>query len=385
MTHICDKAMKIKNLIASLFSITVLIFVSGCIQKNHKFKDNFIFIDSLSLHHKVLEKIPFTSYNFAFYDKDPILSFIKDNQIIGYDFNSDSVKFEVSLVQLDSMLIKDHLFHNKDSIFICSLHKRTRELHILLMSKNGEINKSWSYSQISEKFRDAYFYIDSKYLHPMVFLNNKLYFQASYRFKPGTSIRSEVPIEMILDLSNNSSSNIGDLSPEYKKGDFYGNHQNEYSRTFNKNNELVFSFPVSDQLYVYNKSGELIKTVCCKSEYFDKIEPMKKDKYFDLSAIIDANIYNAQYNEIIYDRYNDRYYRIALHKLNKYTDNGKVNNWNKRKWSLITLDSDFNVINEVLMPVNKFSKHIIVIKQGLLMRSIEKENLYKCYILKLKR
>lgn len=367
-----------------LFAIIILIIAFGCNKRNNNFEDNFQLIDSLSLHNKVLENVPFTSYHYGLGYKDTILTFRKDNQIIRYDFNSDSVKFRVSLNQFDSMHFIDHLYHNVDSIFICFIHNRTKEKHILLLNKNGEINKNWNISKNSEQLKDGYFYIDSKYLHPIVLLNNKLYFQASYRYKPGTSIKSEVPIEMMWNLSNNSSIQIGDLPSEYKKGDFYGNHQNDYSRTINKNNELIFSFPISNQLYVYNIGGELLKTVDCKSEFIDKIEPLEKKKYFDLSAIIDANIYNAQYNEIIYDSYNDRYYRIVLHKLNKYSDNGKVNSWMNRKWSLIILDKDFNIINEVLMPVNKFSKHIIVTDQGLLMRSIELENLYECYIFKLK-
>ncbi len=368
-----------------IFTLIILIIAFGCNKRNNNFEDNFILIDSLQLHNNVLENINFYSYHYGFNDKDTILTFKKDNNLIVYDFNSDSVKSIVNLSQLDSMVFRDHLYHNMDSIFICAIHKRTKEMYIFLINNKGEINNSWNISKNSEKFNDAYFYINSNYLHRMVFLNNNLYFQASYRFKPGSLIKSGITIEMIMDLSNKSLTKIGDLPLEYKRGDFYGNHQWKYSRTINKNDELVFSFPISDQLYVYNKSGKLINTVNCKSEYIDKINPMEKDKFFDLSAKIDAYIYSTQYNEIIYDSYNDMYYRIVLHKLNKYTDSGKRNNRNKRKWSIITLDKDFNILNEVLMPDNKFWKHIIVTDQGLLMKSIENKNLNKYYIYKLKR
>lgn len=368
---------------SKLILLTSVLFLFGCISNINTFEDNFISIDSLSLDREVLKNIPFTSFHKSIFNNKDIFTFKKDDNIFGYDFELDTTVICFSLNNLDSMTTRDFLFHNIDSIFICSIHKRTSEMFISLMNSNQEITRSWNLTNKSKKIPDTYFYIDSRYSHPMILLKNKLYFQATYRIKPGTVLESNIPIEMILDLSNDSTTQFGDLPPEYKTGKFYGNHQYEYSRTINDKSQFVFSYPITDKLYIYSLNGELIKVVKCKSLYIDTIEPLSKKDYFELSAKMDAYVYKAQYNEIIYDNFNDRYIRLVAHNLNKYNKDGSLNKWYNRRWSLILLDNNLTQINEFLLPENKFSNHIIFTTKGLMMRSIEPDNLYKCYTFKL--
>jgi len=236
------------------------------------------------------------------------------------------------------------------------------------MKADGEIYQQWNINKLVKKNIAAYFYIDSRYAHPMTFIQNKLYFQASYKFKPGAYIGSGVPIEMVLDLQCNSGHQIGELPDEYQQGFFYGNQQWEYSRVINNKGELVFSFPISHDIYVFSESGQFIKATRCKSHFIDKFKPIGKNFTNDLSSIMDAYNYNAQYSELLYDRYNNQYLRIVLHNLGKFGENGKIIDFNTRPWSVMVLDENLQLIKEVLMPGNNFWKRLVISDQALMLK-----------------
>ena len=360
-----------------IFFFLFIIYITSCVNEhNNSFVDNFILIDSIEIKNSIMKNISLTT------NQDNQYLFYKNNKIISIDSNFDKIQFEVSLKNVDSLNVRDFLYVNRDSIFLCSVYKN--DMYITLTNSNGDIIRNWNINSKMDSIVNAYFFIDAKYLHPMTLFDNMLYFQGSYHFKLGLILKQNIPIEIKLDLSKDSILKIGDLPAEYKNGEFYGNYQYEYSRTFNKNGELIFSFPICNKLYVFDKNGKLSKSIECKSKYIDAIKPITKDKYFDLSTIIDSYTYYAQYADIIYDKYNDLYYRIALHKLNKYQTNGKINDFRLRKWSIIILNKNLKKVNEILMPENKFSRYIIITKKGLFFKSIEKDNLNKYYIYKYK-
>jgi hypothetical protein len=333
------------------------------------FENNFVLLKTLEFNNEVFANVNFHSYHFDQNEKFTLMTFKKDNKIIVYNLKSEMVEYEINLNKLESQIYRDHLFHNPDSIFICSI-LNNREMFLLLMNSNGEIYQRWNINKLANKETNGYFYIDSGPSHPMELINGKLYFLASYKLKPGSILKSPVSIEMGLDLSSGIANQIGDLPSEFKQGLFYGNHQKDYSRVINKRNELVFSFPISNYIYVYDLIGELLKIINCRSQFINDLEPIEKNRYTDLSAIIDAYAYNAQYGDLVYDEYNNMYYRVVLHKLEKFDDQGKKNDHKKRNWSIMILDENLKVIKEVLMPEEKFWKRILITDQGIILKSI---------------
>lgn len=94
----------------------------GCENKCNDFVDNFTIIDSLDMNYDVLSGINFYQYHFDQRMKEDLLTFKKDNKIILINFNSRVVEFEINLDNLGDFVYRDHLYLNKDSVFIC-LHK----------------------------------------------------------------------------------------------------------------------------------------------------------------------------------------------------------------------------------------------------------------------
>jgi hypothetical protein len=258
-------------------------------------------------------------------------------------------------------------------------------MYILLLNNKGEIYNKWDIGSQTHSIYNGYFFIDSDYSHPMAIINDRLYFKGSYHLKPGSKIAQKVPILISLDLHNGTIKQLGDIPFEYKQGQFYGNHQYDYSRVFNERSEMIISFPSSHNLFVYDTSGHLIKIKNCKSKFVENIEPINKEDKDQLAAIIDAYGYNAQYSDLVYDEYNNMYYRIVLHELEKNDINNKKNDVRKRNWSIMVLDSNLNIKSEIKMPLNQFWKRIHITEQGLLMKSSDNNaNKFKIYKLCIK-
>ncbi|MEI6697281.1 MAG: hypothetical protein WCO13_14600, partial [Bacteroidota bacterium] len=167
-----------------IITLLILLITFGCNKPQNQFEENFRLIDSLQLHNKILDNVSFGYFHY--YNKSGnYFIFINNNKIVGVDM-FDKIQFEISLNRLDSMDNKEFLYYNSDSIFISSFHKKSYEMFITLINKKGEIINNWNISKYAENIKDTYFYIKTNYMHPMIFIDNKLYFQASYNFKPGT-------------------------------------------------------------------------------------------------------------------------------------------------------------------------------------------------------
>jgi len=350
-----------------LNAIFILIILFGCHHENNDFDSYFVLRNSLEINYNTLKDVNYYAYHF---ETDSLLTFFKDHKIIALDLKTGKEKINLTMPSHNGFRYRDHLYHNQDSIFVCSIIDHY-EMCILLMNWQGVVYNKWTINSLVKSLPDGHFYIDANHSHPMVFNTDKLIFQASYRFKPGNAIELQVPTEIVLDLNTGHAKQIGDLPQAYKYGEFFGNHQYDYSRVINERAEFVFSFPSCHDLYVYDSSGSLLKTINCQSRYIDGIEPINKNKYTELSAIIDAYNYNAQYSDLVYDKYRKRYYRVVLHKLNKFDKDGSKTDARKRKWSIILIDEDFRKAEEFMMPVGVFWKRLIVTKQGIMLKLID--------------
>jgi len=347
----------------------LLLVMGGCGDKCIDFEDNFTLINSIITTNEVIINANLYSCRFNQAELDTLVSFKNDNKITIYNIRSDRLEFNVDLDELGSLVYRDHLFHTPDSIFVCAIFNGS-VMFILLMNRYGEIYTKWNINELTEPLSEGIFYVDSRYNHPMVLIQDKLYFQASYRLKPGSVYKSNVPIEMVLDLKRGITKQFGDLPEVYKTGLFFGNHQKDYARVLDGKNQLVFSFPISHDLYIYDSTGRFIKTVKCKSRFIEKIKPIEPDEYSDLSAIIDAYTYHAQYSDLVYDKYQKFYYRTVLHKLDKYNHIGEVNKPGLRKWSIMILDENLKLKKEIIMPEEIFWKRILFTKEGLVLKSV---------------
>lgn len=139
--------------------------------------------------------------------------------------------------------------------------------------------------------------------------------------------------------------------PKIYETHFFGgaNYRLGLSYAYNENENLfVLSFPASHDILI-TKNFETEETFCAGSQYIKSISEypdgegtMNPEKAFEHCTV------NGFYQGILYDKYNDLYYRLCLlpskwNGIDKYS----------RDLSIIILDKNFNVVGEKLLKNNK--------------------------------
>ena len=142
-------------------------------------------------------------------------------------------------------------------------------------------------------------------------------------------------------------------------------------------NETSFSRIYNDGLFIYSFYGDEnilvtdvdhIKTnrFCIKSKYIDKIPIEKVPEDFKLGAKL--NLETARYGDLLYDKYRDVYYRFTYPSTNlddKIQWFGRAV-YGRKKFSVIILDKDFNIIGETLFPEGIYNSYVFFVhKDGL--------------------
>ena len=176
------------------------------------------------------------------------------------------------------------------------------------------------------------------------------------------------PIFAALDL------NTGELDwaslnfPTTFNGD-YSHIQSGDSFTYDynyKDDRLVCSFIESDSIMV---TDDLInvKWYNAKSRFLDNMTPYINDPTEDVYDLI-RNEEKAKYSHLIYDKYQDVYYRFAEMPCELAENEDPYDEFapRAREFSVIVLDKDFRIIGETKFPGNKyFYKMSFVGRDGL--------------------
>ena len=127
--------------------------------------------------------------------------------------------------------------------------------------------------------------------------------------------------------------------------DEYINTGNDYydyypSACFGKDGNICVSFGADDHLYLYQDSILLIKKEV-KSHFIDKFNPYQDEKRFDMLYLKNYLAEEPKYSRVVFDPYENLYYRIVKHRSRKVEEN-KVEN----TWSVIILDTELNILAE---------------------------------------
>lgn len=127
---------------------------------------------------------------------------------------------------------------------------------------------------------------------------------------------------------------------------------------------FIYSFYVDEDLVVASVNHSDVKMVKAKSQYIqDATQPQKMDENGPRS-----NLEVARYGDVVYDPYRDVYYRFAYPRVELDTH---VNWWGKsvygrKKFSVLILNKDFEVIGETLFPESIYNSYVFFIhKDGL--------------------
>ncbi|HTO14528.1 MAG TPA: DUF4221 family protein, partial [Edaphocola sp.] len=210
---------------------------------------------------------------------------------------------------------------------------------LTLQDNNGRIMNSI----IVPKKDDSYYSFPNSHA-PVIYKDNSIYLAGGMISKNKPDKASPVVAQIDSSFSKiNYKYHFPDI---YTKLDFGGEHYRmDITYTYNPHEEIfIFNFPASHELFI-TKDFINESKYCAGSRFVKSIPEYpykgKEDTYRYCAE-------NGFYYCVLYDMYNDCYYRICL----------LPTEWNENKpydrnLSVIILDNDFNVVGEEKLKSNK--------------------------------
>lgn len=224
-----------------------------------------------------------------------------------------------------------------------------------LFSNNLTINK------IIDSEKGRYWFVPKidNNLHPVIGLNkNQFLISNSHQYRKGRNAFN------IIDTITNDFTQAVQLPDQFIEG-FFGVYDfREWNYVYNEKSQLIIAnFPNLDTLYAYdmylNPFGKYFVESSLKTSPIKKIS--QKKNYTDPDDVTNPKEINLrvksnlQYKALLYDEKNNYYYRIVGHPISRYKIESEDPVISQiRNYSIMVIDSNFNLVNEFAVPFNKY-------------------------------
>lgn len=124
----------------------------------------------------------------------------------------------------------------------------------------------------------------------------------------------------------------------------------QYRRIFD-GKHFIYSFLYDDVLYKVSPDHQTVEQICAKSRYIPEIK-INRLNSTDYKTILKATCEEATYEDIIFDKYRQVYYRFAfpITEIDANENLLEIIRFGKKQFSIQILDKDLNIIGEKLFP-----------------------------------
>ena len=300
-----------------------------------------------------------------------------NNSIYFYDYLNESYVKKISFNKKGVDEVKGlmgYYIYSLDSIFLYSKPL----VQILIGNKEGKILNRISLKNNKPKDWFKYYPQYVPYtVSPFIKRTNEIILTGQYLYSlPESSINS-FKFTTRVDLKTNHVS----FNYSYPLT-LYGSNYNWNGRLFTEvftelhpdGDKLIFSFPVSHDLYIADLNSEVYQKVYSGSNNIKEIcslnkEPIKTSDMTSQMHFVQQDTYSA----IIYDKYRKVYYRYVLLGKPDATIN---ESWREKPVSVIIMDKDFNYLGETKIGIGErewFWQNSFVTEEGLNIEYIEKD------------
>ncbi|MCH7397915.1 DUF4221 domain-containing protein [Belliella sp. DSM 107340] len=195
----------------------------------------------------------------------------------------------------------------------------------------------------------------SSTLNPVILNNSKLSFiqYPLFDVESAENINNEFDFEIIYDLKDSTISEGGIKYPQFYHGKIWSIYSTLLFRTLGENDLLVYSWSLSDSIYVKSISGE-VESFIAKGVSHKKVLPFTQKP--EQQERIKKTIESINYKGILYDKYRNLYYRVVLNST-RYDPKIHIDYkaFFDQQLSIITLDSSFNMIDETILDKNVYT------------------------------
>ncbi|SEW37187.1 DUF4221 family protein [Chitinophaga arvensicola] len=279
-------------------------------------------------------------------------------------------------------------FHikNQDSVFVYD----DQMLELVLMSRQSDSLTKFSLIGNSNIKELTWTYQYPQYVphsvNEIMELSGNIFFPGQYIWSIPDSLVSKFKFASLVDFKNKDVRFMHQYPAElYGKGYMWDEpvFNSPYYDLTPAADKLVYSFPVSHNLYIYDLKTDSITTVYGGSNVAGDITSMDKAK-FSKSAIPREYIYNKActvdlYSGIKYDKYRNVYYRFLRKAL---PESGARLRMENKKLIVIIMDKDFHYLGESeLGDMNAFfPDNSFVTKEGLNIEYVDPADVQEKYL-----
>ena len=218
-----------------------------------------------------------------------------------------------------------------------------------------------------------YFNSGGIFWKPLVIINDTFYIAQS-----AVMIGKEPdawPVSCAIDTVNKSVKTLPLCFPSIYKANELRNFvmsSSVYSRCYD-GSRFVYSFYIDESIAVASPDHRDVQKIPVKSRYIKQINPREK-RPSDMHLGVKRECEAPFYGNLIHDPYRNVYYRIAYPEteMEELEIRTYIDIWTtgRKRFSIIVLDKDFNIIGETLFPDYKYcSMSMFVEEEGLYIRS----------------
>jgi len=283
-----------------------------------------------------------------------ILTFMNsfDNSIYLYDFYDSrkfmkKIKFEKS-GENSVKKIGGYFFHSLDSLYVFD----ELDFNLKLSDTSGRISNNKINIASETQLKDPFYFL--KYpAYPFTTSNaikkykNTLLLTGIYPWAINDTMIDKFNITQKINLEKPTNKNFMHHYPTeiYGKGFYWGDpiFTNVYSTLSSDGKSLIYSFPVSHNLYVANIEDSSFSPIFAGSNTAKDFDII--DKKFSEKRINMHNYYlsNDFYANILFDGFKKIYYRFVLRHVENVDYNNSITD---KKLGVILMDENFKYLGE---------------------------------------
>ena len=352
-----------KHLILPLF---LFCFLISCKREKEEIQDDYTLEATENIKSFPLDSdVKYNAFHLCTFEENGkrYLSFHNNRttQLLFYDFDTAKFLFKVTLDKEGSngvVMPTGYYIKDFNNMYISS----SAYFGLIKVDTTGTIVQKIAYGKTSTGYKILPSYNPSSrpYLPP-IFIGNKVYITQNNleRFCPAEKTPLSVAIDTVQKKYISLPLTYSILTEKQLESNV-----SSFSRTYDGKN-FIYSFYVDEDILVTSIDHAEVKRIKAKSKYINT--PDEKLDFESESAPIKV-LTLARYGDLMYDPYREVYYRFAYPKT-ELEDNvnwmGKAI-YGRKKFSVIILDKDFQIIGETLFPEAIYNPYAsFVSKEGL--------------------
>ena len=310
-----------------------------------------------------------------------ILSFLNTHNKTIYIYNYQDTSFVRKIpigVNADAAEKLDpmgYMITSTDTIFVYN----KRNIELLRMDVNGTIHKRISLINNNNIRKTRWFLKYPQYYpqgsNPIIKVDKDLVFPGQSFESLRDSLLSQFQFASYINTNTDSVQFYHDY-PDSLYGHNYNWSGEKFTEVYVDWNQdkqlLVFSFPVSHDLYIAKPKDGHYEKVNGASNHSEKISSIPFDlKDLTVQKLTRHVLENDEYGPVRYDAYRKVYYRFFRHGVKQYSESSQ---WGDKELSIILFDQDFHYLGEknIGLLKNWYIQNSFVNKEGLHIEYIPK-------------